>query len=84
MEMMDLLLMHHYQGDFGGMTTIFGALELVTISKLPFYLCSCLFIHIILNMFMIYVFIVLHVVFTCLDVECVKLAFIHVQIVRTN
>ena len=66
---------------FGGMTTIIEALELVTISKLPFYLCSCLFIHDIFSMVMFYLFYVLHVVKTCLDVVFIKTCIIHVQIV---
>ena len=54
LELKEHILEHRYQGVFGGTTTMIGALELVTISKLLFYLCSCLFIHNIHSMFMFY------------------------------
>jgi len=61
----------------GGTTTIFGALELVTISKLLLSFTCFYFYNIIHSMLMFLIF-ELHVVFTCLDVEFVKLAFIHI------
>ena len=70
--MMDKHLDALLSRNFGGSTTMLGALELVTISKLLSHLCTCLFIHIIHSMFMFQDFYVLHVAFTCLNVECVK------------
>ena len=72
MDMMDILLMHRYQGGLVGRPPCFGDLEygsnvLVTISKLLLFTCF----H--LTIFSMFVFMIaLHVVNTSLDAVFVK------------